>query len=59
MSGSFASMLKKSRETPLSVKASLTARITRAARTSAAPRAEATYMEAKEQISHTSSDIVG
>jgi len=57
MSGSFASMLSKSHETP--VKATLTARRTRATWTAAASRAEATYMEAKEQKSHASSDIFG
>jgi len=41
------------------VKATLTARATRAAWTAAASRAEATYMAAKEQKSHTNSDIFG
>jgi len=59
MSGSFASTVSKSHETRASVKAILTARRTRATWTAAASRAEATYMEAKEQKSHTSSDIFG
>ena len=53
MSGSFASKVFESHETRAPVKVALTACRTRAACAAAEPRAEATYMEAKEQKSHT------